>query len=55
MAKEVASLIVGIILILAGAGYAFQLVNGTVDSSLTLLFLLQILIIYIFVKDIKFK
>jgi hypothetical protein len=55
MAKGVESLIIGAALILAGFGYGFQLVTKDIDANLSLLFLLNILIIYILLKSVKFK
>ena len=55
MGKAVASLIIGFVLIIAAAGYIYQLINKAVDANLTLVFMLQVLVVYLLLENIKLK
>lgn len=55
MGKAVTSLIIGFILIVAAVGYAYQLINKAIDVNTTLMFMLQVLIVYLLLENIKLK
>ncbi len=55
MREEVTNLLIGIILIIAGTGYTIQLLSKAVDANYTLLFMLNILIVYLLLENIKLR
>lgn len=55
MKREVALGLVGLILILAGTGYTYQLITKSIDSTFSLFFMLIVLVLFILLENIKLK